>query len=68
VAAPTKPSPATPAAGGSLFFTADADTPRSVTRHLFEPVPAPRPAPDAPEADTDGSPASADKPNGERSA
>ncbi|MEP6908078.1 MAG: hypothetical protein ABI858_08890 [Pseudoxanthomonas sp.] len=24
---------------GSLFFTADADTPSSVTRHLFEPMP-----------------------------
>ena len=29
-----------PAVGntGSLFFTADADTPSSVTRHLFEPI------------------------------
>jgi ribonuclease E len=26
---------------GSLFFTADADTPSSVTRHLFEPMPTP---------------------------
>ena len=43
---PPKPAPARPAIGntGSLFFTADADTPSSVTRHLFEPVPAPRPA------------------------
>ncbi|TAA07271.1 ribonuclease E [Pseudoxanthomonas winnipegensis] len=30
------------AASGSLFFAADAQTPRSVTRHLFEPAPAPR--------------------------
>ncbi|WP_267899540.1 ribonuclease E [Pseudoxanthomonas winnipegensis] len=29
-------------ASGSLFFAADAQTPRSVTRHLFEPAPAPR--------------------------
>jgi len=28
---------------GSLFFSADADTPSSVTRHLFDPVPASRP-------------------------
>ena len=28
---------------GSLFFTADADTPASVTRHLFDPVPTVRP-------------------------
>ncbi|RXR07488.1 ribonuclease E [Pseudoxanthomonas composti] len=30
--------PAAPASTGSLFFTADAETPRSVTRHLFEPA------------------------------
>jgi ribonuclease E len=38
---PPKPAPVRPAVGntGSLFFTADADTPSSVTRHLFEPVP-----------------------------
>ena len=24
---------------GSLFFTADVDTPASITRHLFEPAP-----------------------------
>jgi ribonuclease E len=43
---PPKPAPARPAVGntGSLFFTADADTPSSVTRHLFEPMPAPQPA------------------------
>ncbi|MET0807541.1 MAG: Rne/Rng family ribonuclease [Pseudoxanthomonas sp.] len=37
---PAKPAPARPAVGntGSLFFTADADTPSSVTRHLFEPM------------------------------
>jgi ribonuclease E len=41
-ASPAKP--ASPASMGSLFFTADADTPRSVTRHLFEPAePAARP-------------------------
>ncbi|HZF98738.1 MAG TPA: hypothetical protein VEY92_10970, partial [Pseudoxanthomonas sp.] len=35
-----------PATGstGSLFFTADTDTPASVTRHLFDPVPSARPA------------------------
>jgi ribonuclease E len=38
--APAAPKPA--AATGSLFFAADAQTPRSVTRHLFEPSPAPR--------------------------
>ena len=38
-----KPAPVRPAVGntGSLFFTADADTPASVTRHLFEPMPVP---------------------------
>jgi ribonuclease E len=43
---PPKPAPVRPAVGntGSLFFTADADTPASVTRHLFEPMPAPQPA------------------------
>jgi ribonuclease E len=43
---PPKPAAARPAVGntGSLFFTADADTPASVTRHLFEPMPAPQPA------------------------
>lgn len=43
---PPKPAPVRPAVGntGSLFFTADADTPSSVTRHLFEPMPAPQPA------------------------
>ncbi len=40
--APT-PAPPRPTVGntGSLFFTADADTPSSVTRHLFEPMPTP---------------------------
>ena len=43
---PPKPALVRPAVGntGSLFFTADADTPSSVTRHLFEPMPAPQPA------------------------
>ncbi len=43
---PPKPAPVRSAVGntGSLFFTADADTPSSVTRHLFEPMPAPQPA------------------------
>ena len=43
---PPKPAAVRPAVGntGSLFFTADADTPSSVTRHLFEPMPAPQPA------------------------
>jgi ribonuclease E len=37
------PAPVRPPVGntGSLFFTADADTPSSVTRHLFEPMPTP---------------------------
>ncbi len=30
---------------GSLFFALDANTPTSVTRGLFDPVPAPKPAP-----------------------
>jgi ribonuclease E len=46
--APPAPKPAAPARPpvgntGSLFFTADADTPASVTRHLFEPIPTPAP-------------------------
>ncbi|RYZ72416.1 MAG: Rne/Rng family ribonuclease [Lysobacteraceae bacterium] len=43
-----RPAPPRPAVGntGSLFFTADADTPSSVTRHLFEPAaPAPQVTP-----------------------
>ncbi|KAF1717973.1 ribonuclease E [Pseudoxanthomonas yeongjuensis] len=46
VVEPAKPAPVRPAVGntGSLFFTADADTPSSVTRHLFEPAPAAQPA------------------------
>jgi ribonuclease E len=46
VVEPAKPAPVRPTAGntGSLFFTADADTPSSVTRHLFEPMPAAQPA------------------------
>ena len=46
VVEPQKPAPVRPAVGntGSLFFTADADTPSSVTRHLFEPMPAAQPA------------------------
>jgi ribonuclease E len=49
--APT-PAPARPPVGntGSLFFTVDADTPPSVTRHLFEPVPPVAPAVDEDEA------------------
>ena len=43
--APKPAAPARPPVGntGSLFFTADADTPASVTRHLFEPIPTPAP-------------------------
>lgn len=43
-ARPAPAAKARPAVGnsGSLFFSADADTPSSVTRHLFDPVPAPR--------------------------
>ena len=46
-AEPAKTAPARPAVGntGSLFFTADADTPSSVTRHLFEPMPMVQAAP-----------------------
>ena len=46
VVEPAKPAPVRPAVGntGSLFFAADADTPSSVTRHLFEPMPAAQPA------------------------
>jgi len=64
--AAAKPKPAAPAAG-SLFFAADADTPRSVTRHLFEPVPAPRPAADESQAHNDDAPSSP-SPDSERSA
>ena len=57
-AEPAKAAPARPAVGntGSLFFTADADTPSSVTRHLFEPMPAPAvvQAPPMPEGETQG--------------
>ena len=47
VVEPPKPAPARPAVGntGSLFFTADADTPSSVTRHLFAPMPVVQAAP-----------------------
>ena len=46
VESPKPATPVRPAVGntGSLFFTADADTPSSVTRHLFEPMPAAQPA------------------------
>ncbi len=58
--APPVPAPTRPATGntGSLFFTADVDTPRSVTRHLFEPMPAPLPPVAAmeEEADEDAAP------------
>jgi ribonuclease E len=68
VDAPVKPKPAAPAAAGnSLFFAADADTPHSVTRHLFEPVSAPRPAQGGTEANNDDAPGE-DKPDSERSA
>lgn len=46
---PAAPKPAAPATG-SLFFVADADTPPSVTRSLFEPVTPAKPA-DAPADD-----------------
>lgn len=66
--AAARPKPAAPAAPGhSLFFAADADTPRSVTRHLLEPVSAPRPAPGEGEANDEDAPAG-DKPDSERSA
>ena len=38
---PAAPKPVTTPATGSLFFVADADTPPSVTRSLFEPVVTP---------------------------
>jgi ribonuclease E len=41
---PAAPSRSVAGSTGSLFFTADADTPASVTRHLFDPVPRARPA------------------------
>lgn len=44
------PKPAAAPATGSLFFVADADTPPSVTRSLFEPVTPAKPA-DAPADD-----------------
>jgi len=44
------PKPAPAPATGSLFFVADADTPPSVTRSLFEPVTPAKPA-DAPADD-----------------
>ncbi|MEL1264311.1 ribonuclease E [Pseudoxanthomonas putridarboris] len=44
VAAAKPAAPVTPLGStGSLFFVADADTPPSVTRSLFEPVPTPQP-------------------------
>ncbi len=50
--APVAPKPASAPATGSLFFVADADTPPSVTRSLFEPVVAPvKPADDVAQAD-----------------
>ena len=49
---PTR-APERPAVGntGSLFFTADADTPASITRHLFEPATPPQAAPVAEESE-----------------
>jgi len=41
VPAPAAPKPASAPATGSLFFVADADTPPSITRSLFEPVVTP---------------------------
>jgi ribonuclease E len=48
-----RPAPPRPAVGntGSLFFTADADTPSSVTRHLFEPATPVTPVATAPGKD-----------------
>jgi len=52
VAPPQAPKPASAPATGSLFFVADADTPPSVTRSLFEPVVAPvKPADADPQGD-----------------
>lgn len=58
-AAPTPPpatsKPVSAPATGSLFFVADADTPPSVTRSLFEPVVAPvKPADEIAQADKQG--------------
>jgi ribonuclease E len=63
--------PAAPAAPrgstGSLFFVADADTPASVTRSLFEPVPTPKPVeePAVPPAIAHNDDGTADKPHGD---
>lgn len=66
VAKPTAPS-APRGSTGSLFFVADADTPASVTRSLFEPVPTPKPVeePAAPPAIAHNDDDTADKPEGE---
>ncbi|MFT3668444.1 MAG: ribonuclease E [Pseudoxanthomonas sp.] len=45
------PKPASAPATGSLFFVADADTPPSVTRSLFEPVTPAKPADDIAQVD-----------------
>ena len=49
---PAAPKPAAAPSTGSLFFVADADTPPSVTRSLFEPVVSPvKPADEIAQAD-----------------
>lgn len=58
---------------GSLFFALDANTPSSVTRGLFDPVPAPKPMPEAGAAHNDDAAQGDslepdDKPDSERSA
>jgi len=58
-----KPQPITPPAG-SLFFAADVATPRSVTRHLFEPASPSQPAQVPSEAHNDDAPAAGDTAGG----
>ena len=50
--APAAPKPVSTPATGSLFFVADADTPPSITRSLFEPAVTPvKPADDIAQSD-----------------
>ena len=50
--APAAPKPVSTPATGSLFFVADADTPPSITRSLFEPAVTPvKPADDIAQGD-----------------
>ncbi len=72
VTAPASKPEAARGTTGSLFFALDANTPPSVTRSLFDPVPAPKPAPEASVANNDDvapdDSTTDDKPDSERSA